>query len=64
MANESAGTKWAVYEANVQQYRVLAATVQSFLVYWVDFLHTGRGSKLFDDFDCYSRLIAYPIYMV
>jgi len=24
--------KWAVYEANVQQYRVLSATVQSFLL--------------------------------
>lgn len=28
----SAGQNWAVYEANVQQYRVLSATVQSFLL--------------------------------
>ena len=30
--SNSAGQNWAVYEANVQQYRVLSATVQSFLL--------------------------------
>lgn len=30
--SESAGQNWAIYEANVQQYRVLSATVQSFLL--------------------------------
>lgn len=29
---DSPGQNWAVYEANVQQYRVLSATVQSFLL--------------------------------
>jgi hypothetical protein len=43
MANESAGTKWAVYEANVQQYRVLAATVQSFLVTIGSIFYTQEG---------------------
>lgn len=30
--SNSPGQNWAVYEANVQQYRVLSATVQSFLL--------------------------------
>lgn len=30
--SNSAGQNWAIYEANVQQYRVLSATVQSFLL--------------------------------
>lgn len=32
MTSNSPVTKWAVYEANVQQYRVLSATVQSFFL--------------------------------
>lgn len=28
----SAGQNWGIYEANVQQYRVISATVQSFLL--------------------------------
>jgi hypothetical protein len=43
MANESAGTKRAVYEANVQQYRVLSATVQSFLVTIGSIFYTQEG---------------------
>ena len=40
MANQSAATKWAVYESNVQQYRVLSATVQSFFLTVGSILYT------------------------
>lgn len=41
--SEGPEKKWAVYESNVQQYRVLSATVQSFLLAVGSVLFTQKG---------------------
>jgi hypothetical protein len=43
MNKESLENRWATYESNVQQYRVLSATVQSFLLAVGSILYTQNG---------------------
>lgn len=42
MATDYSATRWSVYEANVQQYRILSATVQSFLLAVGSILYTQK----------------------
>jgi len=42
--SSSPGQNWAVYESNVQQYRVLSATVQSFLLAVGTILFSSSGN--------------------
>jgi hypothetical protein len=42
--NGLAGQNWAIYEANVQQYRVISATVQSFLLTIGSILFTSSSN--------------------
>lgn len=43
MVGDYSATRWSVYEANVQQYRILSATVQSFLLAVGAILYTQQN---------------------